>query len=1027
MLSFFTRHPTAANLSMLAIIALGIFGAGRLERETFPEFDPTLVSVRIAYPGASARDVDEQVCAPLSNALREVEGLEDQNCSSVFGAMTITAQIKDGYDPIRFFNDISSAVASTQDLPDGIELPQVAIRSRSDRIALISVSGLPSEQNLAAYSEHLVRSIEAIDGVAAASVSGLSESQLQIALDPERLRALGVSSRSVATTIASRALQSPIGEVTLSGELLSLRYVDTRRSIAELSDLIVLENGQGGFVRLGDVAQIAYSQAKPEVRTEIDGVRGVLISVEKYAENDALRVFASLEDAIDIERARYPEPFELTLINQTKIISDRLSTVTRNLAQGLALVLLILFLFFSWREALWISLTLPISLLGGLFLMSIFGVSINMISLVALLISIGLIMDDSIVISDNIARCRRHAPDLMQAAIDGTREVIPGVVSSFLTTAAVFCPLIFLEGNVGAILSVIPLVLLMTLGVSVFEAFFILPHHLRSTSISKGREKFAPRLVERFTSGFLVGAIGRLTRWRYATFGATMGLFLVSLGMVAGRHVTFVFFPSVDGDSMELRLALSPGSSLEETSALVGRATSALYEVQESLSPTPLIERVIVRYADNADVRNNGPHTATVFVHLISPDAREVSTRVLLRRWKGAFGPEPDLVLANFATGSFGPGGADIDFEIFGDDVASLASAADALVLGLKQIPGVLGSTHEMSLGARELELRLLPNAFRLGLDARMVIDQMRTAFTGLGVDRFTLDDQTIAIETSLESDLRDFQAFSEFPISLPGGGQVALESVASLSLQQGYPQVSRRNGDLYVRVTGELDRSVLLPSVLERRAEGLLARIKSRWPALTIGRGAGADDRRATQRSTMMAFTLGLLGIYFLLSYQFRSYALPLVVMLAIPFSLIGVIFGHFVLGLSLSMPSLIGFASLSGIVVNNSILFMTFFDKHATRKSYVEASISAARDRFRPILLSSFTTFAGVTPILFETSIQAQVLVPLVASVAFGVLFSTLLVVFVFPSAISIYFDVRNGLGLVYGWLFRSRAKGG
>ncbi|MBV1863338.1 MAG: efflux RND transporter permease subunit [Rhodobacteraceae bacterium] len=1018
MIAFFTRHPNAANLLLLAGVVLGLMSITSMERETFPEFSATEVSVSVIYPGASAADVDEQICQELDDALGGVDNLEDLECLSVDGRARATLEMAEGSDIGQFYNDVASISSSMNTLPDAADPPAVAIEGKTDLIALLAVSGVDTSDALVRYTDELANRIEALPLVSAAIVSGISAGELRISFDQSALRRYGLSAGDVSDAIATRSLRAPVGTVATTSREITLRYSDVRRSVRELEDLVVTQNDSGGFVRLSDLGTVTLVEEKPEVRSFIDGERAAIIQITKNRTDDAINAFAQFQTLLDDERQRYPEPFKIEVTNDiTEIVSDRINLVVENTAMGLVLVIAVMMMFFSLREAIWISLALPFSFLTAMFFMSLVGVTINMISLIALLMSVGLIMDDSIVIADNIAKWRTKLPP-KQAALRGVSEVFPGVLSSFLTTACVFGPLMFLSGEIGQILRFIPIVLLITLGISLLEAFLILPNHLSHVhgDPAASERRLVPRNVDRFKNAVILPIVRFLLRWRYFTVGSTFAVLIITIGMIAGGTIKIIGFPSTEGDTIEVRLSLSSGLPMQHTEATVEQLLSALERIDAKYTPAtldqqPLVERTLVRYATNQDVKDNGAHTVTISVDLLSSEQRNVAANDILIAWKQEAGPITDLVQSNFTQNELGPGGKDLEVHLSGGDLQELEAATGEMLARLLARHDVTGAYQDFYGGRPEINLSLTEYGYTIGLTPLRMVNQLRAAFSGSETDSFKVGVSGRDVQVELANSVLSLADLENFPISLPNGKQVGLDTIANVQLSTAYPQITRKNGTALARVIGTIDNDIQTATgigkiVLSDFAPGL----KQRYPGVSVSVGGASEETSKSQSSIALKLLTGLIGVYIILAFQFHSYTLPVVVMLAIPFALIGTVFGHMALGLNLSMPSMIGFASLSGVVVNNAILFLTFFETHVVNGDYKAAAADAVSHRFRPVLLSSTTTFVGLMPIIFEASPQAQTLVPLVVSVAFGLLASFVLVVFVFPSALAIYFDFKS-----------------
>jgi len=1016
MIAYFVRHPVAANLLMALICIAGASVVPNIERESFPDVSASTVGVSVIYPGASARDVDEAVCGLLEDALAGLDGLADLQCLSVDGKAAATAELVEGGDVTLFFNDVFSAVAVIGDFPAEAEAPVVEIQARSEPVAMVVVSGIAGKQGLVEYTDLLADRLLALNGVAKTTVSGISDRELRIVFDENMLRRYGLASRTIVDTVNAHSLTEPLGDAEMESNKVVLRYADVRRSVADLEDLVILQERSGGAVRLRDLAEVQVVDSDENVASFIDGEQAAIVSVSKSRNADSINVFALVEELLDAERAAYPAPFTLTVINNSsKEVEERLDLVLQNIALGLLLVFATMCLCFSMREALWISVTLPVSFLGAFFLMTILGVTINMITLVAFLMAVGLIMDDSIVIAENIDKRRRRAGP-QEAALLGTKEVMPGVLSSFLTTVCVFGPMLFLSGDIGQVLRFVPMVLLIILAVSLVEGFLILPRHLSHDRGEAGehRARWAVRRLDRFRESIVLPLAARLVSVRYLTVGTVFAALILTVGLLASGTVRTIGFPDSEGDTVIARVALTSGIDRQRTVETVDRLLEALRQVDAELTPgteggAPLVQRVLVQYAVNSEVSDNGSNTATVTVDLLGSALRNAAADDILRAWREAAGPLPDLVQSSFSQSEDGPGGIDLDVELRSRDLETLEAASDELRKRLIARGDVTEAYRDFHSSRKEVLLALNAYGYSAGLTPQSLADQMRSAFQGAETDSFRYEKSNTAVRVQLGDTIASMTDLELFPIFLRSGEQVALSQVANMTLTTGYPTVTRKNGLAMARIRGKIDKSATTSAQISAIVtDSLGPDLKRRYPGIEIGIGGATEAQNESQSSLLQLMLFGLVGVYMVLAFQFRSYTLPAVIMLSIPFALIGTVLGHWGMGLDVSMASLVGFASLAGIVVNNAILFLTFFQAHMKDEDHIFAALEALRARFRPIILSTATTIAGLIPLILDTSPQMQSLISIAVAVAFGLFASMIVVILVFPSLIAIYFDI-------------------
>ena len=1023
MIAFFARHPTAANLLMLFLAVLGLSALPGLQRETFPEFAPSEVQITVAYPGASAEDVEEAICQRLEDAIDGINDVEEMRCEAREGISIAVVEMSEGGDIRRFLDDVKSEVEAIDNFPEETELPVIKELGRTDRVVAVAITGPMTPSDLKAYAEQVKDRMQQLPEVSQVEVLGFSDHQLRIEVPTRTLLQYGLSMSDIANAVARQGIDLPVGSLETRDRELLIRFADQRRTPAELAELTIVSAATGGEIRLGNIARITDRFDLAEAKILFNGQRAAVLQVKKTKQQDTLVVM----DAVSrfLEQLRRGAPANVRFIvtqDKSSIVRDRLQLLLKNGAQGLVLVFLTMWLFFQGRFAFWVAMGLPVSFLGAFFFMSLLGLTINMITMVALLIAIGLLMDDAIVISENIATHLRRGKPALQAAIDGTRQVAPGVIASFLTTVSVFAPLAFLAGHMGKVLQFIPMVLILVLSVSLVEAFLILPHHLAHSlrhherDSSRFRRAFDRRLIH-----FRDHTVGHLVDWairyRYWFVGGIIALFLVSLGMLIGGRLKFQSFPDIEGDIIEARVLLPQGTPLWRTERVVARITAGLKRVDAAFTPEQpggahLVRNIQVRYNENADANERGPHVATVTADLLTAERRAGPTLDdIINRWRQEVGEIPDLLALNFKEPVIGPGGKPIEVRLTGPDLKQLKQASLELQQWFSRYRGVFDLSDDLRPGKPELRLRLRDGALSLGLDASTIANQLRAAFYGSTASEIQVGPESYEIDVRLTDRDRDSLADLEtFRITTAEGQQVPLASVVEIDRERGYARIQRIDGRRTLTISGDLDSRVAnAREVIAHTRANFLPQLLQRYPGISTSIEGSSRQTAKTGKSMLRSFGIGLIGIFILLSFQFRSYLEPLVVMAVIPLALIGVIWGHLLMGLDLTMPGIIGFTSLAGVVVNDSILLVEFL-KLRVREGLevVEAARRASRERFRAVLLTSVTTIAGLTPLLLEKSMQAQILIPLATSIIFGLLATTLLVLLLVPASYSILHDL-------------------
>ena len=702
------------------------------------------------------------------------------------------------------------------------------------------------------------------------------------------------------------------------------------------------------------------------------------------------------------------------------LVMDRLQLLLTNGWQGMLLVFGVLWIFFNGKLSFWVVASLPVSFLGAFFFMPLLGVTINMMSMVALLLGVGILMDDGIVIAENIASHWERGEPPMKAAVEGVQEVAGGVLSSFLTTACVLGPLAFLSGKIGKVLEVVPIVLLLVLSVSLVEAFLILPSHLGHSLHGAKRVGRVRRVIDRgqdwVRQRVLGNVVDRLIKWRYLWIGCVVAVFLVSVAMPLGGVLKFQAMPDLEGDTISARLLMTQGTPLEATERVVDDLKAALERVNARFKPLQpggrdLVETVYVKFSENVDAYETGPHVATVYADLLEAQTRNTGLDAVFEAWRDELAVVPEAEAISFTEPSLVPTGRNIEIRVRGHDLEELRGVAVEVKDWLGRFDGVINLVEDLRPGKREYRIRFRPGVLGLDLDAARMAQQLRAAFQGLEADEIQVGPESYEVEVRFDPESQDTVAdFEQFRFTLPGGEQVPLGAVAEIETGRGWSRIARIDRLRTATVRGDVDtRKANTAAVLSELQASLLPVLEAEHPDVNFELEGEMAEAGKTQASMRRGFLIGAIGIFILLSFQFRSYSEPLIVMSAIPFALIGVIWGHILLGYDLALPSVLGFVSLAGVVVNDSILLMLFLKRaRAEGRDPSEAAGQASRERFRAIMMTSATTMAGLVPLLFERSLQAQVLIPLAISIVFGLMASTILVLLVVPALYVIMHDL-------------------
>jgi multidrug efflux pump subunit AcrB len=1021
MIRFFGEHPTAANLLMIIFACMGLFTISSLRRQTFPEFIPAEVEIRIIYPGATAEKVEETICQRVEDAIDGVNFVEEIRAEAREGMARIVVEMKENENFQMFLDDIQTEVNAIDDFPDEIETPVVKALGQTDPVVTLAVSGPMSLPDLKAYCEYLKDQMQLEKDISLVQIDGFSDQQIQIQLESQALMQLGLSVHEVSEIISHQSIDFPAGTLETKEQDILIRFSDERRDPIAFENLVVISGKTGAEIRLGDIATITETFELNEAKIMINDVPGAFLRIQKNKTEDALRVLDAVKSFIAKETLRKPEHVTFTLTQDyASVVRDRLILLSNNGWQGFVLVFLSLWLFFSYRFSFWVVMGLPVSFLGAFFFLPMMNYSINMFTMVGMLIALGLLMDDAIVIAENIASHLSKGKGALQAAIDGTIEVKTGVLSSFFTTLCIFGPISFMNGAIGRVLKVLPVMLILILTVSLIEAFLILPHHLahslkhqhpdKSNWFRDNFNRFFDWIRDMFGT-FIDWAVN----WRYLCVGLSIALFIVSVGMLKSGILKFQAFPDIEGNVAVVRILMPQGTPLTQTEQVVNRIIKALHQVNAHFKPIQpeqqdLVKNIMTCYNLNEEASENGPHVATIMVDLLNAEKRNAGLDDFFHRWRQAVGDIPDVLHLSFTEPVITPAGRAIDIRLHGNDLWQLKQAAVDLYHWLSLFRGILDLCDDLRPGKHEIKMRLRDDALSMGLTSQMVAAQLKAAYYGRTADKIQVDQTSYEIDVRMiASDQNSLADLDDFYITLPNGKQTPLTEVVHIQYDRGYARILRINGQRTVSLKADVDtRQANTAEIIAQLNTSFLPDFQKKYPNIRISFSGEIKEAATTRSSLARGFLIGLIGIFVLLSFQFRTYSEPFVVMVAIPFAFIGVVWGHLAMGIEVCMPSMVGFVSLAGIVVNDSILLVQFLKTRREQGySTLDSAAMAGRERFRAVMLTSITTIAGLIPLLFEKSLQAQFLIPLAVSIVFGILASTVFVLVMVPVVYTIFGD--------------------
>lgn len=1033
-------NHVAANILMFVLIVGGLIKGFSIKQEVFPEIDLDMVQVTVAYPGAGPEEVEEGILRRIEENLSGIDGIEEIRSTASEGGGVVTAEVATGEDPDLVLQDIKAEVDRIVTFPEDAEKPVIAKLVNRAEVISVVVYGEVSDRALREQAEEIREELLALEGITQVDLSGVRPYEISIEISEENLRRYGLTLEEVARRIRSASLDLPGGTIKTRGGEILLRTKERRDFGPEYADITVVTNPDGTQVKLADIARIKDDFEETDVFARFDGVPAAMVKVFRVGDQKPIEVSNLVKEYVEGKKSRVPESVSIAVwFDTSEIYQSRINLLLKNACLGLTLVLIILGLFLEIRLALWVMLGIPIAFFGAMLLMPTMDVSINMISLFAFILALGILVDDAIVVGENIFEHRQRGKSYVEAAVDGTIEVGIPVIFAVLTTVAAFLPLVFVTGMMGKFIRVIPLVVVALLLMSLVESLFVLPAHLAGGrpnnragggffgSLERVRLGFG-KLLDRFVAERYRTFLARCLRYRYLTVATGVAVLFLALGVVRGGILKFTFMPEVEGDLVIASVKMPPGTPAEETGKVaqyvVKEGKKVIGEFDRSQDKGKSIMRnifslvgsTLARAGPGGGQTASASHLSEIAMLLAESKERGVSAANVASRWREAVGDLPGVDSLTFTSSLFEVG-SDIDIRAAHADFDVLESVAGSVKQSLAGYPGVGDIEDSLSRGKRELKIHLRPEARTLGVTEEGLGRQIRSAFYGAEALRLQRGRNEVKVMVRYpEEDRRKLWDLESMRIRTPDEGEIPLSSAATVSGGWGFSSIQRTNRKRVVDVSASVDASVAnAQEILEDLQANLFPKLAIDYPGLTFDLVGEEKERKESMESMKKGFTLAMIGIFALLAIPFRSYSQPLLIMAAIPFGIVGAVIGHMIMGYSLSILSMFGIVALAGVVVNDSLLLIdTINIKRREGSELLPALLDGGTRRFRPILLTSLTTFFGLTPMILETSVQAQFLIPMAISLGFGILFATGITLILIPCLYMILEDARGLFGL-------------
>ena len=1039
-IAWFARNHVASNLMMMVIVLGGLATMPTIVQELIPEIELEYVSISVVYPGASPSEVEASITTRIEEQLEGLTGVKQLTSTSAEGLSTVSVELERGEDVRRRLDDVRQAIDTLDTLPEESEEPVIKQVEIDRQVLLVAVSGKADEFALKRIGQRVRDQIVALPGVSDAELTLDRDYEVTVEVSETALRRFGITFDDVVMAVRRSSLDLPGGSIKTSGGEILLRAKGQAYEADQFEAIALVSRRDGTRLTLADVANVVDGFEESDQRARFNGEPTVLVRVLRAGNQKAIAISERIQDYIADSAAHLPEGISLTIWNdESTVLADRLDTLVRNARGGFLLVVLILAMFLRLRLAFWVSLGVPISFLGAVAVMPHLDMTVNFISLMAFIVVLGIVVDDAIVVGENTHTEQDRSGEKLMGAIRGAQNIVVPVTFGVLTTIAAFAPLLFIPGPMGRMTRVVPIIVIACLLFSLLESMFILPAHLGhgrkpldegpTTRVSKGWRRFQDRVAERLHRVIHVHygpLLERALEWRYLTVSIALSLLVITSGLTVGGHLKFAFIQEVEADVIIASLTMGPGTPAEATGAVMDRMERALEEVRAEADamrdggPT-VFPHVMTSIGSQPLSSGQSPiggrggsasNLGQIQVEIVGERERALSVPELSRRWREKVGDVPGAEELVFQSSLFSAG-SPLEIRLVGDDLEALRAAAEAVKGELGSYAGVYDITDSFRGGKQELSYRILPSAEALGITLEDLARQLRQAFYGAEAQTLQRgrDEVKVMIRYPAE-ERRSLSDVEQMRIRRPDGTEVPFHRVARSELTTGFSTIRHVDRQRVVTVTADVDDAVANSNEIVRSLEkGALTAALEPFPGVR----ASFEGEQSEQRDFTRAMRIGLLAslfvIYVLLAIPLGSYLQPFIIMSAIPFGFVGAAWGHIVLGRELTMYSVIGLVALSGIVVNASLVLVDYVNRLVAEGESIERAVAlAGRARFRAILLTSLTTFAGLTPMMLETTIQAQFMIPMAISIAFGVLFASFITLFLVPALYLVLEDLRR-----------------
>ena len=1027
LISWFTRNGVAANLLMIGIVFWGLFSLNnRIPLEVFPSFELDSITVRVPFRGASPTEVEESINIKIEEAIQDLTDIKSITSTAAEDLGTVRIDVDSRANVEDVLNDVKQRVDQISTFPTDADNPSVYTLARTREVISVVIAGPLAERDLRALANRVRDDLEALPNITQVSLSGVRDFELAIEVSEKTLLQYGLTFADVANAISNSSLNISAGAIKTAGGEVLIRTEGQGRTVEDFARIPIISSADGTRVTLAELANISDGFDENSLAQVFNGRSSIEIDVFRSGNQSAITVAREVKDYIEDTQSTMPDNVTMGYWrDRSRTVNARLQTLNKSALQGGLLVILLLALFLRPSVAFWVFIGVPVAFMGGLALMPTIGVTINLISLFAFILVLGIVVDDAIVTGENIYSHMRRNPNRIQAAIEGAQEVAIPVTFGVLTTVAAFMPLLLIEGVRGKIFAQIPMIVIPVLLFSLVESKFVLPAHMKHLNFHKPERPNPLSLLQRKIADGLEWMIrhwyqpclAACMRQRYLTLSVFVGTAIIVFSLVSAGHVKFVFFPRIQSEVARASLTMPTGTPFELTQKHVERINNAATELQKKhIDPETglsIIEGIMSTAGSSGGDGANQSHVGRVMFEITPPEERalQVTSRELVMQWRQAIGDIPGAKEINYRA-EIGRGGSPVSVRLSGRDFDRLKIAAQKTKDKLATYPGIEDITDTFASGKQELKLEIKPAAEQLGLTLSDLSSQVRQAFFGFEVQTIQRDrdDVRVVVRYPL-SERQSLDNLQTMMIRTPDGSNVPFSEVADADIGRGFASITRVNRKRTVNIEADVDKENTDIEAIKRELLEDMPEILASFPDISFSLEGEAAEQRESFGSLKTGIWFVLAVIYTLLAIPLRSYVQPIMVMLVIPFGVVGAILGHMIMGMNLSIMSYMGMLALSGVVINDSLVLVDFVNNRRLEGLNVTNSVRVAGvARFRAILLTSLTTFFGLMPLIFEKSTQAQFLIPMAVSLGFGIMFATLITLVLIPCNYLILEDIKG-----------------